>query len=181
MPIKFILFLGRGSGLCGKGGWKCQFYFYGRGDFSDSLLRKTKHQSSLPMEGGDREKKNRVTPLLLGPRNGCSEGGRKPQNLAENRSFSLKTETTDWRPSPYYQGQKSAQGILRLRNPNSGPNSVKQILDARMPAGHPPLSSFSSFHGVRAAKPLCNWLECRFVIFAIFVKNPLFLAGQKHP
>ena len=25
------------------------------------------------------------------------------------------------------QGQKSAQGILRLRNPNSGPNSGKRI------------------------------------------------------
>ena len=49
-----------------------------------------------------------------------------------------------------------------------------------LPAGHPPFSSFSSFHGVRAAKPLFYWLECRFVIFAIFVKNPLFLAGQKH-
>ena len=33
---------------------------------------------------------------------------------------------------------------------------------------------------VRAAKPLFYWLECRFVIFAIFVKNPLFLVGQKH-
>ena len=49
-----------------------------------------------------------------------------------------------------------------------------------LPTGHPPFSSFSSFHGVRAAKPLFYWLECRFVIFAIFVKNPLFLAGQKH-
>ena len=49
-----------------------------------------------------------------------------------------------------------------------------------LPAGHPPFSSFSSFHGVRAAKPLFYWLECRFVIFAIFVKNPLYLAGQKH-
>ena len=29
-----------------------------------------------------------------------------------------------------HQGQKSAQGILHLRNPNSGPNSVKRILDA---------------------------------------------------
>ena len=43
-----------------------------------------------------------------------------------------------------------------------------------LPAGHPPFSSFSSFHGVRAAKPLLYWLECRFVIFAIFVKNPFF-------
>ena len=49
-----------------------------------------------------------------------------------------------------------------------------------LPVGHPPFSSFSSFHGVRAAKPLFYWLECRFVIFAIFVRNPLFLAGQKH-
>ena len=31
-----------------------------------------------------------------------------------------------------FQGQKSAQGILRLRNPNLGPNSVKRILDARI-------------------------------------------------
>ena len=43
-----------------------------------------------------------------------------------------------------------------------------------LPAGHPPFSSFSSFQGVRAAKPLFYWLECRFVIFAIFVKNPPF-------
>ena len=31
-----------------------------------------------------------------------------------------------------FSGQKSAQGILRLRNPNLGPNSGKQILDARI-------------------------------------------------
>ena len=49
-----------------------------------------------------------------------------------------------------------------------------------LPAGHPPFSSFSAFHGVRAEKPLFYWLESRFVIFAIFVKKPLFLAGQKH-
>ena len=30
------------------------------------------------------------------------------------------------------QRQKSAQGILRLRNPNLGPNSGKRILDARI-------------------------------------------------
>ena len=29
-PIKFLL-LGRGVGVSEKGGWKCQFYFYGRG------------------------------------------------------------------------------------------------------------------------------------------------------
>ena len=34
--------------------------------------------------------------------------------------------------SAMVQGQKSTQGILRLRNPNSGPNSVKRILDARI-------------------------------------------------
>ena len=35
MPIKFLL-LGGGFWvfLEGGGGWKCQFYFYGRGDFS---------------------------------------------------------------------------------------------------------------------------------------------------
>ena len=31
-----------------------------------------------------------------------------------------------------------------------------------------------------SSKALFYRLECRFVIFAIFVKNPLFLAGQKH-
>ena len=31
-----------------------------------------------------------------------------------------------------------------------------------------------------SSKALFYWLECRFVIFAIFVKTPLFLAGQKH-
>ena len=36
MPIKFLL-LGGGSGFFGRGGWKCQFYFYGRGDFSELL------------------------------------------------------------------------------------------------------------------------------------------------
>ena len=36
MPIKFLLLGGGGIlGLLGRGGWKCQFYFYGRGDFSD--------------------------------------------------------------------------------------------------------------------------------------------------
>ena len=35
MPIKF-LFLGGGSGFFRRGGgWKSQFYFYGRGDFSE--------------------------------------------------------------------------------------------------------------------------------------------------
>ena len=47
-----------------------------------------------------------------------------------------------------------------------------------LPAGHPPSSSFSSFHRVWAAKPVFYWLERKFVIFAVFVKNPLVLAGQ---
>ena len=37
MPIKFLL-LGRGGGCWGffaGGGWKCQFYFYGRRDVSE--------------------------------------------------------------------------------------------------------------------------------------------------
>ena len=40
MPIKFLL-SGGGLGFLGRGGgWKCRFYFYGRGDFSDPLLSK---------------------------------------------------------------------------------------------------------------------------------------------
>ena len=35
MPIKFLL-LGGVLGFFRKGGWKCQFYFYGHGDFSES-------------------------------------------------------------------------------------------------------------------------------------------------
>ena len=34
MPVKFLLLRGV-LGFFRRGGWKCQFYFYGRGDFSD--------------------------------------------------------------------------------------------------------------------------------------------------
>ena len=27
-------------GFLRRGGWKCQFYFYGRGDFSEQVIRK---------------------------------------------------------------------------------------------------------------------------------------------
>ena len=37
MPIKFLLLGGGGRGFFGRGGWKCRFYFYGRGDFSDFM------------------------------------------------------------------------------------------------------------------------------------------------
>ena len=33
MPIKFLLLGGGVLGFSRRGGWKCQFYFYGRGDF----------------------------------------------------------------------------------------------------------------------------------------------------
>ena len=33
MPIKFFLLGVGGLGFLGRGEWKCQFYFYGRGDF----------------------------------------------------------------------------------------------------------------------------------------------------
>ena len=38
MPTKFLLLGGGGGGVMvfwKGGGWKCQFYFYGRGDFSE--------------------------------------------------------------------------------------------------------------------------------------------------
>ena len=36
MPIKFLVLGGGGcSGFFFEGGWKCQFYVYGRGDFSE--------------------------------------------------------------------------------------------------------------------------------------------------
>ena len=35
MPIKFLLLGGGFWVFLEGGGWKCQFYFYGRGDFSD--------------------------------------------------------------------------------------------------------------------------------------------------
>ena len=33
--------------------------------------------------------------------------------------------------------------------------------------------------GIRGAKPLFLWIECKFAIFAVFVKTPFFLAGDK--
>ena len=35
VPIKIRVLGGGGFGVFWKGGWKCQFYLYGRGDFSD--------------------------------------------------------------------------------------------------------------------------------------------------
>ena len=35
IPTKFLALGGGVRFFCGRGGWKCQFYFYGRGDFSD--------------------------------------------------------------------------------------------------------------------------------------------------
>ena len=37
MPIKFLV-LGGGGVFWVLGGWKCQFHFYGREDFSEKLL-----------------------------------------------------------------------------------------------------------------------------------------------
>ena len=39
MPIKFLLLGGGFWDFFRRGGWKCQFYFYGRGDFSDRRER----------------------------------------------------------------------------------------------------------------------------------------------
>ena len=38
---------------------------------------------------------------------------------------------------------------------------------------------FRRSHGVRVGKPWLCWLERQLVIFAVFVKTPLFLAGDK--
>ena len=55
------------------------------------------------------------------------------------------------------------------------------------PEWHPPFLSFSSFLGVWGAKPFFLWVECKFVIFASFVKTAPFWQGtnkntvyQKH-
>ena len=69
--------------------------------------------------------------------------------------------------------------IVARNAPTQGPRNGAFGKPCPCPRGHPPFSSFSSFHGVRAAKPLLYWLECRFVIFAIFVKNLLFSGGTK--
>ena len=39
MPIKFLLLGGGVLGFFRRRGWKCQFYFYGRGDFSDKFIK----------------------------------------------------------------------------------------------------------------------------------------------
>ena len=45
MPIKFRLLGGGGCwGFSEGGGWKCQYYFYGRGDFSDMRRKMMKNK-----------------------------------------------------------------------------------------------------------------------------------------
>ena len=47
-----------------------------------------------------------------------------------------------WDFPDFSQGQISAQGILRFRNPNLGPNSGKRISDARILDARIPGSNF---------------------------------------
>ena len=78
MPIKFLL-LGGGGGFCvfflKGGGWKWQFYCYGRGDFSErsrpdkTSLNPSLHQLQLAMscfeEVGARPARAPHSPLLM--------------------------------------------------------------------------------------------------------------------
>ena len=41
MPIKLLVLGAGGGGFEGGGGWKCQFYFYGHGDFSHKFKGST--------------------------------------------------------------------------------------------------------------------------------------------
>ena len=61
----------------------------------------------------------------------CSKG---PSGKCNHYSVAISQQEreTHTHTHTHTQGQKSAQGILRLRNPNLGPNSVKRILDARI-------------------------------------------------
>ena len=64
MPIKFLL-LGGGGGMIFllKGGWKCQFYFYGRGDFSDNMSQAWSPRQVL------QSRPLRISPLFQTPKN----------------------------------------------------------------------------------------------------------------
>ena len=59
MPIKVLAVGGRFGFLGRGGGWKCQFYFYGRGDFSDD----SRHLASVVLEKPSCERRS-VRPKL---------------------------------------------------------------------------------------------------------------------
>ena len=65
-------------------------------------------------------------------------------------------------------------GLLRF-----GVQETVLLVNHALARGTPAIFVFSSFRGVRAAKPLLYWLECRFVIFAIFIQKPPFSGGTK--
>ena len=69
------------------------------------------------------------------PRPVISHRGTGPIPLSAISKIGFGGRTLQYVPSPQKQnrqGQISTQGILHLRNPNLGPNSGKQILDARI-------------------------------------------------
>ena len=71
----------------------------------------------------------------VGIENPCFWGGFPclfPKKNKERKDRVENKGESDLFKSPLIQGQESAQGILRPRNPNLGPNSVKRILDARI-------------------------------------------------
>ena len=61
--------------------------------------------------------------------------GHIPEYLSVFMGLTLDSAKTPFAKSPFSQGRKSAQGILRLENPNMGPNSGKRFLDARILGG----------------------------------------------
>ena len=48
-----------------------------------------------------------------------------------------------------------------------------------LPEWHPPFSSFSSFGGSEKRSPCFQWVECKFVICAVFVKTAPFWQGTR--
>ena len=84
MPIKFVLLGGGGVlGFLGRGGWKCRFYFYGRGDFSDLSSRGSPSEGTtlreavrgnLPLRGFARASAGFSSRVLRGSLRGALRG-----------------------------------------------------------------------------------------------------------
>ena len=76
---------------------------------------------------------------------------------------------------------------FRINGSTPSPGDISRLWKPRfhqtmvLPEWHLPILSFSLFSGFWGPKPLSYWVECKLVIFAVFIKIPYFRQGKKPP